>query len=118
VDAGTDLQPVILGALANRGGTTDGSRRSVEEGQEAITRGRDLQAAVAVELTTYAVAVASEDLLPRSAPSRAAKSVEPTMSVMSNVATTRSPDSGGLAQPRTPANSMVTYGSSPTTLDR
>jgi hypothetical protein len=40
------------------------------------------------------------------------------MSVMSNVATTRSPDSGGLAQPRTPANSMVTYGSSPTTLDR
>ena len=31
------------------------------------------------------------------------------MSVISNVATTR-PDSGGLAQPRTPANSMVTSG--------
>lgn len=68
MDAGTDLEPVILGALANRGGATDGARRSVEEGQEAITRGRDLQAAVAVELTTYAVAVASEDLLPRSVP--------------------------------------------------
>ena len=118
VDAGADQQPVVLGAVANRGGAADSPRRTVEEGQEAVARGRDLQAPEVVELAPHAIAVACEDLLPRSVASRTATSVEPTMSVTSNVATTRSPASGGFAQPRTPANSMVTYGSSPTTLDR
>lgn len=31
VDCGADLQPVILGALANRGAASDGARRAVEE---------------------------------------------------------------------------------------
>jgi hypothetical protein len=42
------------------------ARRTVEEGQEAVARGRDLQAAEAVELAPHAIAVACEDFLPRS----------------------------------------------------
>src|SRR5215211_920675 len=56
----------MLGVLANRGGAMDGARRTVEEGQKAIARGRHLHAAIAVELTTYTVAVAPEHFLPGS----------------------------------------------------
>ena len=66
VNGGADLQPLMLGAVANRGAATDGARRAVEECQEAIARGRDLQAAEAVELAAHAVAVACKYLLPRS----------------------------------------------------
>jgi hypothetical protein len=66
VNGGADLQPLILGAVANRGAATDGARRAVEECEEAIASGGDLQAAEAVELAAHAVAVACKYLLPRS----------------------------------------------------
>ena len=66
VHAGADLQSIVLGAVANRGGTADGARRAIEEGQETVSRGRDFQAAEAVELAPHAIAVACEDLLPDS----------------------------------------------------
>jgi len=65
VEPGADLRPVGLGAVGNRGGAADGTPSAVEEGKEAVARGRDLQAAEAVELAPHAVAVACENLLPR-----------------------------------------------------
>jgi hypothetical protein len=55
VDAGADQQPVVLGAVANCGGAPDSARRTVEEGQEAVARGRDLPVGPFTALVTKVV---------------------------------------------------------------
>jgi hypothetical protein len=110
VHARADLQTVLLGAVSNRTGAPNRSRRRRRPGsrrQWSSPPGRG---------RTPSPWRASSSFHAKS-PSRTATSVEPTMSVTSSVATTRSPDSGGLAQLRTPVNSIDTYGSSPTTLE-
>ena len=105
MDPCADLEADRRHRVHDRGRATHGSRRSVEGREEPIARGVDLPAPVSTQLGAHQRVVPLEQLASRRghrAGSRAR--VDPTMSVKSTVASTRSRSGGG----RTPVRNSST----------
>ena len=90
VDTGTHLRPKRLHGVADRQPAANRARRSVEDREEAVTGGVDLLAVEARQLATDHFVVPVEELGPVAVAQSRARSVDPTRSVKSTVASTRS----------------------------
>jgi hypothetical protein len=90
VQACADVDPQLAYGFSNSRSARDCSSRSVEDREEAVARCVHLSAAVSSELAADPFVVELNSSRPRRSPSSAALAVEPTMSVNSTVARTRS----------------------------
>jgi|ERR1022692_517522 hypothetical protein len=104
VHACPDIEPDRCDDLDDRSRAANRTRGTIEGGKEAVSSGVELSTAEAGDLTAGGVLVRLEQVAPAAVPSSAARSVEPTMSVNTTVASTRS----GSGDSRTPVkNSRI-----------
>ena len=90
VETGADFDAERLCILRNSAGTADAPRRTVEGGKNTVAGRLDLMSAKACQVAPDRGVMIVEQIAPAVVASAATFSVEPTMSVKSTMASTRS----------------------------